>query len=166
MQPHCHHLSFPSMKSLLKHSWNVMENLPTSPSLMSLSTDIASWVVKGANIKITSTYSYMHRNLTWLDKTRTFTLWEGFKDQGCMSCPYNVWDHPHFHKRSSCSLIIIILHSHHWNLCRNSLEMWWNIFKQSHHQCHYPPTSYFERWKEPALKFLQLVLVCVEIWHG
>ena len=53
----------------------------------------------------------MCRILTWLDKTHTFMVWEGFKAQVCMSCLHNIFDHPHFHQRSSCSLIVIILHS-------------------------------------------------------
>ena len=34
MQSHCNHSPFPSMKSLSKLSWNVMERLPTIPSPM------------------------------------------------------------------------------------------------------------------------------------
>ena len=45
--------------------------------------------------------------------------------------------------------------------------MSWNVLQlQSHHQCHYPLMSHVEKWKGPTLKFLQLVLVCIEIWHG
>ena len=71
----------------------------------------------------------MHRNLTWLEKTHAFIVWEGFRAKGCMSCPHNLWDRPHFHQRSSCSLIVIIRHSHQQSLCQNSLEMSWNVFQ-------------------------------------
>ena len=67
-------------------------------------------------------------NLTWLDKTHAFIVWEGFKSQGCMLCPHSIWDCPHFHQRSSCSLTVIIHHSHQGNLCWNYLEMPWNVF--------------------------------------
>ena len=154
------------MKSLSKLSWNVMERLPSSPSSMPLSTDVACWAVKGANIEIPSTCASMRRNLTWLDKTHAFTLWEGFKAQGYMSCPHNLWDRPRFHQLSSCNLVVIILHSHQGNLCQNSIEMSWNVFQQAHHQFHYPPMSHIEQWMGTTLKFLQLVTVCVEIWHG
>ena len=80
------------------------------------------------NTEIPSNCSYMHRNLTWLDKTHAFTVWEGFKAQGFLTCLHMLWDHPCLHQRSSCSIIVIIHHSHLWNLCRNSLEMSWNIF--------------------------------------
>ena len=166
MQSHCNHSTLPSMKSLLKLSWNVMECLPTSPSPMPLSTDVAHWVVNGANIEIPSTCACMRRNFTWLDKTRAFMVCEGFKAQGCMLYPHNLWDRPRFHQRSSCSLIVMIHHSNQHNLCQNSLEMSWNIFQQAHRQCHYPPTSQVEQWMGPTLKFLQLMPVCVEIWHG
>ena len=96
---------------------------------MPLSTDVAGWVVNGANAKIPSTCAYMCWNFTWLDKTHAFMAWEGFKAQGCMSCPHNLWYRPRFHQRSSCSLIVIICHSHQWNHCRNSLEMSWNIIQ-------------------------------------
>ena len=113
MQSHCHHSPFPSTKSLSKLSWNVMECLPTIPSPMSLYTDIARWVVNGANVEIPSTCSYMHWNLTWLDKTHAFMVLEGFEAQGCMSCLHNICDHPCFHQHSWCSLIVIICQSHH-----------------------------------------------------
>ena len=144
-----------------------MEHLPiTNPSPMSLSTDIARWVMKGTNVEIPSTYACMCQNLTWLDKIHAFIVWEGFKAQGCMSCPHNLWDHPHFHQRSSCNLIVIIHHSHQQSICQNSLEMSWNIFQlQTHHQCHYPLTSHVEKWKGTTLKFLQLVSICIEIWR-
>ena len=80
MQFHWNHSPFPSTKSLLKLSWNVMERLPTSPSMMPLSIDVTHWVVKEANFEIPSTCTYMCWNLTWLDKAHAFTLWEGFKD--------------------------------------------------------------------------------------
>ena len=112
-----------------RNSWNVMEHLPiTRPSPMPLSTDVACWAAIGANVQSPSTCACMCRNLTWLDKTHAFTVWEGFKAQGCMLCPHNLWDPPHFHQRSSCSLIVIIHHSHQWNICWNSLEMSWNVF--------------------------------------
>ena len=123
MQSRCHHSPFPSTKSLLKLSWNVMECLPTIPSPIPLSTNIARWAVNGANVEITSTCAYMCQNLTWLDKTHAFTVWEGFKAQGCMSCPHNLWDHPCLHQCSSWSLIVIICHSHQQNLCLNSFVM-------------------------------------------
>ena len=166
MQSHCHHLSFSSMESLSKLSWNFMECLPTSPSPMTLSIDVARWAVKGANVEIPSNCVCMHQNFTWLDKTHSFMLWEGFKAQGCMSCPHNHWDCPRFHQLSSCSLIVIICNSHQENLCRNYPEMSWKVFQQSHHQCRYPPTSHIEQWMGPTLKFLQIVCVCVKIWHG
>ena len=121
MQSHYHHFPFPSTESLSKLSWNVMERLPTIPSPMPLPTDVARWAVNGANVEIPLTCANMRWNLTWLDKTHAFTLWEGFKAQGCMSCPHNVWDHPHFHQRSSCNLIVIFCHSHQRNICCNSL---------------------------------------------
>ena len=133
---------------------------------MPLSTDVTRWVVNGANIEISSTCACMRRNLAWLDTTHTFMVWDGFKDQGCMSFTCNVWYHPHFHQRSSCNLFVIIRHSHQQNICWNSLEMSWNVFQQAHHWCHYPPTSHVDQWKGPMLKFLQLVPICVEIWHG
>ena len=95
------------MKSLLKISWNVMEHLPRSPSPMPLSTDVTSWAVKGANFEIPSTSACMRQNLTWLDKTHAFMVWDGFKAQGYMLCSHNLWDCPRFHQRSSCSLIVI-----------------------------------------------------------
>ena len=133
---------------------------------MPLSTDIAHWVVNGANVQIPLTCACMHQNLTWLDKTCAFTVWEGFKAQGCMLCPHNHWDCPRFHQLSSCSLIVIIHHSHQGNLCPNYLEISWNVFQQAHRQCHYPPTSHVRQWVGPTLKFLQLVHVWVKIWHG
>ena len=102
--------------------------IPTSPSPMPLSTGIARWGVNGANIEITSICAYMRRNLTWLDKTHAFTVWEGCKDRGYMSCLHNLWDRPCFHQGSSCSVIVIINHSQQWNRCRNYLEMSWNVF--------------------------------------
>ena len=81
MQYHCNHLPFASMKSLSKLSWNVMKHLPTSPSQISLSTNVAHWAGKGDNIEIPSTCACMHWNLTWLDKTHAFTVWEGFKQR-------------------------------------------------------------------------------------
>ena len=166
MQSHYNHSPFPSTKYLPKLCWNVMEHLPTIPSPMPLSTDVARWVVKGANVEIPSTCACMRQNLTWLDKTHAFTVWEGFKAQACMSYPYNIWDHTCFNQRSSCSIIVIIRHSHQQNLCRNSIEMSWNIFQRAHYQCHYPLMSHVEQWMGPTLKFLQLVHVCVEILHG
>ena len=152
------------MKSLSKHSWNVMEHLPTIPSPIPLSTNVARWVVNGANVEIPSTCDCMHQNLTWLDKTHAFTLWEGFKAREYMSCPHNLWlVHPRFHQCSSWSLIVIIHHSHLWNRCRNSLEMSWKVFQQAHRQCHYPPTSHVEQWMGTTLKFLQLEHVCVKM---
>ena len=166
MQSHCYHSPLPWIFFLSKLSWNVMERLPiTSPSPMPLSTDVARWAVKGSNVEIPSTCAYMSQNLTWLGKTHAFMVWEGFKAQGCMSCPHNLWDHPRFHQSSSCSLIVIIHHSHQWNLCWNSLEMSWSVFQQAHHQCHYPSMSHVEQWKGPMLEFLQLVPICIEIWH-
>ena len=94
---------------------------------MPLYTDVARWVVNGANIAIPSTWGYMCRNLTWLDKTHAFMVWEGFKAQVCMSCLHNICDCPCFHQCSSCSIIVIIRHSHQLNLCRKSLEMSWNV---------------------------------------
>ena len=166
MQSHCYHSPFPSIKSLSKLYWNVMEHIPTSPSPVPLYTDVTHWAVKRANVEISSTCAYMCRNLTWLDKTYAFTVWEGFKAQGCLTCSKNIWDHPHLHQHSSCSLMVIIRHSHKWNLCQNSIEMSWNAFQQSHHQCHDPPTSHVEQWMGPMLKSLQLVPICIEIWHG
>ena len=136
------------------------------PSPMPLSSDVAHWAVKGANIEIPWTCACMSRNLIWLDKTHAFTMWEGFKAQGCLTCSKNIWDRPCFHQRSSCSLVVIILHSHQQNLCRNSLEMSWNVFHQSHHQYHYPPMLHIQQWRGPTSKFLQLVPVCIKIWHG
>ena len=86
-------------------------------------TNVTHWVVNGANVEIPSTCAYMCRNLTWSDKKDAFTVWEDFKAQGYMSCPHNIWDHPHFHQRSSCSLIVIIPYSHQRKICPNSLEM-------------------------------------------
>ena len=104
MQSHCHHLWFTSIEYLSKIYWNVMVCAPiTSPSPMPLSTDVARWAVKGANVEIPSTCACMCQNLTWLDKTHAFTVWEGFKAQGCMSCPHNLWDCPCFHQCSSLS---------------------------------------------------------------
>ena len=167
MQSHCHHSPFPSREYLSKLSWNVMERIPiTSPSWMSLSTNVECWVVKGANFEIPSTCACVHRNLTWWDKTHAFMVWEGFKAQGCMSFPHNLLDRPHFHQCWSCSLIVIIRHSHQGNLCWTSLGMSWNVSQlQAHHQCHYPSTSHIEKWKGPMLKFLILVPVCIEIWR-
>ena len=122
--------------------------------------------MKWANVEIPSTCACMHQNFKWLDKTHAFMVWEGFKAQGYMSCTHNLWYHPRFHQCSSCSLIVIIHHSHQWNLCKNSLQMSWNVFQQSHQQCHYSLTSHVEQWMGQMLKFLQLVLVCVKIWHG
>jgi len=168
MQSHCHHSPFPSTEYLSKLYWNVMGPLPFKiPSPMPLSINVARWVVKGANVEIPSTWSCLCHNLTRLDKTYAFMVCEGFKAQGYMLCPHNIWDHPRFHQHSSCSLIVIIHHSHQCNLCWNSLEMSWSIFQlQSHHQCHCPPTVHVEHWKGPMLKFLQLVPLCIENWHG
>ena len=73
----------------------------------------------------------MHRNLTWLDKTCDFTVWEGFKAQGCMSCTHNVWDHPHFHQCSSCSLFVIFFET--LLKCHETSSNKW-----SHHLFHHP----------------------------
>ena len=156
------------MESLSNLSWNVMECHPFKiPSPMPLSIDIARWVVNVANVEIPSTCAYMHQNLTWLDKTHAFMVWDGFKAQGCTSSMHNVWYRPHFHQRSSCSFTVIIHHSHQRNICWNSLEMSWIVFQlQSHHQCHYPLMSHVEQWMGPTLKFLQLVHVFFEISHG
>ena len=141
MQSHCHHSPLPFIESLLKLSWNVMERLPTCPSPMSWSTNVAHWAVNGANVELPLTCSCMCWILTWLDKTHAFMVWDGFKAQGCMSCLHTLWDRPHFHQHSSCSLNVIIRHSHQQNLCWNTLEMSWNVFQlQAHHQCHYPLT--------------------------
>jgi hypothetical protein len=99
------------------------------PPPMPLSTDVAHWVVNGTNIQIPSTCAYMSWNLTWLDKTHAFMVWEGFKAQECMSCLHNLWYRPCFHQCSSCSLIVIIHHSHQHNRSQNSLEMSWNAFQ-------------------------------------
>ena len=98
--PHFHKCSSWSLIVIILHS-----------SPMPLSSYIARSVVNGANVQIPSTCACMHLNLAWLDKTHAFTAWEGFKAQGCMSCPHILWDCPHFHQRSSCSLIVIIRHS-------------------------------------------------------
>jgi hypothetical protein len=175
--PHFHQRSSCSLIVIFCHShqWNLCRNSLemsrnifqlTIPSPMPLSTDSARWAMNGANVEIPSTWACMCRNLTWLDKTHAFTVWEGFKAQVCMSFLHNICDHPRFHQRSSCSLIVIIHHPNQWNLCWNSLEMSWNVFQQANHQCHYTSTSHVEQWMGPTLKFLQLVLVCVEIWHG
>ena len=108
MQSHFHHSPFPYMESLSQLSWNVMERLPTSPSPMPWSIDVTRWAVNGANVEIPSNCSCMHQNLTWLDKAQAFTVWEGFKAQGCLMCPYNLWDRLCLHQCSSCSLIVII----------------------------------------------------------
>ena len=106
-----------------------MERLPTSPSPIPWSTDVACWAVNGANVEIPSTFACMLQYLTWLDKTHAFMVWDVFKAQGCMSCLHNLWDHPRFHQRSSCSLIVIFCHSHQRNICRNSLEISLNVFQ-------------------------------------
>ena len=154
------------MESFSKLYWNVMERVPTSTSPMPWSIDVARWEVNGANFGIPINFAYMCRNLTWLDNTHAFIVWEGVNTQGCMSFPHNIWDFPHLHQRSSCSLIVIIRHSHLCNLCQNSLEMSWNVFLHSHHQCHDPPTSHVDLWMGPMFKFLQIVLVYIKIWHG
>ena len=148
-------------RNSLEMSWKVFQL--TSPSPIPLSIDVTRWAVNGANVEIPSTCAYMCQNLTWLDKTHASMAWEGFKDQGCMLCPHNRWDRPRFHQCSSCSLIVIICHSHQLNHCQNSLEMSWNFFQEAHHQCNYPPTSHIEQWKGPTLKFLQLVPICIKI---
>ena len=107
IQSHCHHSVFPSMKYLSKLSWNIMECLSTSPLLMPLSTDVARWAVKGANFEIPSTCAYMCQNLTWLDKTHAFVVWEGFKAKWCMSFLHNVWDRPRFHHHSWCNNVVL-----------------------------------------------------------
>ena len=125
--PHLHQCSSCSLMVIIRHShqwnicqnsnWNVMEHLPWSPSPIPWSINVAHWALNGANVEIPSTYACMHQNLTWLDKTCAFTVWEGFKAQGCMACPQNLWDHPRLHQHSSCSLMVIIHHSHQRNLC-------------------------------------------------
>ena len=154
------------MESFSKLYWNVMECLPTSPSLMPWSADVTRWAVNQANVEISSNCACMHQNLTWLDKTPTFIMWEGFKAQGYLTYPQNIWDHPRLLQCSSCSLMVIIRHSHQQNLCRNSIEMSWNTFQQAHHQCHDPLTSHIDQWMGTTLKFLELVHACIEIWHG
>ena len=148
----------------LELSWNAFQLTSLSP--IPLSTDVRRWVVNGANLEIPSTCAYMRQNLTWLDKAHAFTVWEGFKTQGYMVCLHNIWDHPHLHQWSWCNLIVIICHSHIWNLCRNSLEMSWNVFQQAHHQCHDPPIPHVGQWMGPTLWLLQIVHVCIKIWHG
>ena len=74
---------------------------------MALSIDAACWAVNGANVAIPSTWACMCQNLTWLDKTHAFMVWEGFKAQGCMSCLHNVWDRPCFHQHSLCNNIVL-----------------------------------------------------------
>ena len=119
----------PKYEYLSKLSWNIMEHLPTSPSPMPWSTDAAHWALNGANVVITSNCACMHRNLTWLDKTHAFMVWDGFKAQGCMSFMHNVWYRPHFHQCSSCSFFVIFFHSHQRNIFQHSLEMSRNIFQ-------------------------------------
>jgi len=148
------------MESLSKLSWNVTERLPTCPSPMA-SIESTRWAVNGANVEMSSNCSYMRRNLIWLDQVHALNVWEGFKTQGYLKSPHNLWDRQH----SSCNLIVIIPHSHLWNLFWNCLEISWNIFEHGHYQCH-PPMLLGEQWMGPTLKFLQIVLVCVEIWHG
>ena len=174
--PHFHECSSCNLIVIVRHSHQqnlcrnsieiFMECLPISPSLMPLSTDVAHWVVKGANVEIPSTCACMCQNLTWIDKTHAFMVWDGFKVEGCMSFMHNVWYRPYFHQHSSCNLTVIIHHSHQWNLFQNSLEMSWNVFHWSHHQFHFPPMLHVEQWMGPMLKSLQLVPICVEIWHG
>ena len=83
MQSHCHYSPFTSIESLSKLYWNFMECPPiTSPSPMPLCTYVARWAMKGVNVWIASTCACMHWNLTWLDKTHSFTVWEGF-NVGC-----------------------------------------------------------------------------------
>ena len=166
MESHFLHSRFQSMESLSKLSRNVMEYLPSSPSPMPWSTDVTRWVVYRSSVEIPSTCSYMRQNFTWLDKTYAFMVWEGFKAQEWLTFPQTIWDHPHLHQRSSCSLMVIIIHSHQWSLCRNSIEMSWNVFQEDHHQCHDPPMPHVKKWVGPTLKFIQIVHVCIEIWHG
>ena len=66
---------------------------------MPLSIDVTPSAMKGANVEIPSTCSCMHQNLTWLDKTLAFMVWEGFKAQGYMLFPHNISDRPRFHQR-------------------------------------------------------------------
>ena len=94
---HSHQWNF--YRNSLEMSWNVFQLKIPPP--MPLSTDVACWVVNGANVEIPSACSCMHQNLTCLHKTHTFTAWEGFKAQGRMSCLHNIWYCPRFHRRSS-----------------------------------------------------------------
>ena len=152
-------------RKYLEMAWNIFQL--TSPPPIPLSTNVARWGVNGANIEIPSTCSYMCWNLTWLNKTHAFMVWDGFKAQGCMWCMHNLWDHPCFHQCSSCNLIVIICHSHQRNRCRKSLEMSSNTFQlTTHHHFHYPQTSHIEEWMGPMLKSLQLMPICIEISHG
>ena len=96
-------------------------------------------------------------------RTHTLMVCKGFKTQGSLPSPHNIQDRPSLHQRSSCSLIVIVCHSHLFNICRNSLEMSWN-FQHAHHQCH-PPTPHTDRWIGPMLKFLQNVIICIETLH-
>ena len=127
---HCHHSPFPSMECLSKLFRNVMEHLPikkstTNAIIHRCCTLSGEW---GQHWNFFNSCLYASK-FYMVHKTHAFTVWEGFKAQGCMSCPHNLWDHPCFHQRSSCSLIIIIHHSHEGNLCWNSFEMSWNIFQ-------------------------------------
>ena len=83
----------------------------------------------------------------------------------CDVLAYKIWDLTRLHQCSSCTLIFIILHSHIWNLSQKSLETSWNAFQRAHHKFH-PPTSHDEQWMGLMLKFLQIVPVWVETWHG
>ena len=62
------------------------------------------------NVEIPSNCACIHQNLTWLDRAHAFMVWDGFKAQGCLTCPHNIWDCPSLHQSSSCSLIVIIRH--------------------------------------------------------
>ena len=153
------------MEYLSKIYWNEMEHLPRIPSPIPWSIDTTRWAVNRDNVEIPSNCASMLQNLTWLGKTHALMVWEGFNAQGFMSCPLNIWDRPRLHQLSWCNLIVIIHHSHLWNLCQNSLEMSWNVFQQVHHQCHDPSMSHVEQWMGPMFKFLQSVPLCIEIWH-
>ena len=61
---------------------------------------------------------------SWNIFQQAFMLWEGFKAQGCISCLHNVWHHQYFHQHSSCSVIVIILHSHQWS------KLSWNVMER------------------------------------
>ena len=155
--PHFHQHSSWCLIVIIHHShqWNLCQNSLemssnvfqlTSPSSMPLSIDVACSAVNRANVEIPSTCASMYQNLTWLDETHAFMVWEGSKAKGCMSFPQNIWDRPCFHQCSSCSLIVIIHHSHQQNIFQNSLEMSWNVFQHAHHQCHYTLISHVENW--------------------